>query len=72
MNKLGFKLIPILGTFDLVEKMILYCSRVGIPLYLKGIFVLFCPKIHMSPCDYFWLNQCPHTCWAARKKGQQV
>ncbi|RXI03289.1 hypothetical protein DVH24_003941 [Malus domestica] len=25
--------------------------RVGIPLYLKGIFVIFCPKIHSSSLD---------------------
>ncbi|RXH83252.1 hypothetical protein DVH24_003750 [Malus domestica] len=32
------------------------CSHIGIPLYCKVIFVLFCPKIHVSPCDYFWLH----------------
>ncbi|RXH75224.1 hypothetical protein DVH24_029945 [Malus domestica] len=36
--------------------MIARYSHVGIPLYLKGIFALFCPKIHVSPCDYFWLH----------------
>ena len=36
--------------------MIARCSRVGIPVCLKGIFVIFYPKIHVSPCDYFWLH----------------
>ncbi|KAM1789070.1 hypothetical protein ACFX11_039264 [Malus domestica] len=36
--------------------MILYCSRVGNPVCLEGIFVLFCPKVHVSPSEYFWLH----------------
>ncbi|KAM1504160.1 hypothetical protein ACFX1X_000313 [Malus domestica] len=55
---------------ELINMIVRY-SCVGIPMCLKGVLVLFYPKIHVSPCDYFLLHKCPHTCWAARKKGQQ-
>ncbi|CAN6725531.1 unnamed protein product [Malus baccata var. baccata] len=25
---------------------------------LQGYFCHFCPKIHVSPCEYFWLHRC--------------
>ncbi|RXI09295.1 hypothetical protein DVH24_033912 [Malus domestica] len=36
--------------------MIARCSRVGILICLVGIFVIFCPKVHVSPSEYFWLH----------------
>ncbi|RXH67441.1 hypothetical protein DVH24_027588, partial [Malus domestica] len=33
-----------------------HCSHVGIPVCLKGIFVLSCPKVHVSLSEYFLLH----------------
>ncbi|KAB2635756.1 pentatricopeptide repeat-containing protein [Pyrus ussuriensis x Pyrus communis] len=36
--------------------MIVHCSRVGVLVCLEGYFVLLCPKIYVSPLNYFWLH----------------
>ena len=54
---MDFDFVTYFGHFWLGWGMIAHCLSVGIPICLKGIFVLFYPKIHVSPCGYFLAPQ---------------
>ena len=59
--------LPFMGAFDLTDDNYRLLAR-RISGASRGHSCLLNPKVHVSPCDYFWLHKCPHTCWAARKK----
>ena len=63
--------LPFMGAFDMTDDNYRLLAR-RISNTPQGHSCLLNPKVHVSPCDYFWLHKCPHTCWAACKKGQQV
>ncbi len=62
--------LPFMGAFDLTDDNYRLLAR-RISDTPQGHSCLLNPKVHVSPCDYFWLHKCPHTCWAARKKGNR-
>ena len=47
--------LPFMGTFDLTDDNYRLLARRNSDAP-QGHFCLLNPKIHVSPCDYFWLH----------------